>query len=195
MENRETFATSGPRIKVRFFGGAGLPADTKDPVAMIKTGYEKGVPMGGTLTGLTTGPTFTAYAMKDPESGNLDRIQLIKGWVDKSGEHHEKIIELAWSGDRKLGANGKLPPVGNTVDLTKATYTNTIGSPELSGSWTDKEFDPSQHALYYLRVLEIPTPRWSTYEAVANGLPLLPDVQSTIQERAWSSPIWYTPAK
>jgi hypothetical protein len=195
MENRETFATSGPRIKVRFFGGAGLPADTKDPVAMIKTGYEKGVPMGGTLTGLTTGPTFTAYAMKDPESGNLDRIQLIKGWVDKSGEHHEKIIELAWSGDRKLGANGKLPPVGNTVDLTKATYTNTIGSPELSGSWTDKDFDPSQHALYYLRVLEIPTPRWSTYDAVANGLPLLPDVQSTIQERAWSSPIWYTPAK
>ncbi len=195
MENRETFATSGPRIKVRFFGGAGLSGDTKDPVAMVKTGYEKGVPMGGTLTGLANAPTFTVYAMKDPDSGNLDRIQIIKGWVDKAGVQHEKIVDVVWSGDRKPGPNGKLPPVGNTVDLKTATYANTIGSPELGGSWTDKEFDPSLHALYYVRVLEIPTPRWSTYDAVANGLPLLPDVQSTIQERAWSSPIWYTPGK
>jgi Protein of unknown function (DUF3604) len=195
MEHRETFATSGPRIKVRFFGGAGLPADTKDPVAMVKTGYSKGVPMGGTLTALATAPTFTAYAMKDPDGANLDRIQIIKGWVDKSGEQRERIVEMAWSGDRKIGADGKLPPVGNTVDLTKATYTNSIGSPELGGSWTDKEFDPAQHALYYVRVLEIPTPRWSTYEAVKNGLPLLEDVPATIQERAWSSPIWYTPQK
>ncbi len=192
---RETFATSGPRIKVRFFGAAGLPEDTKDPVAMIKSGYSKGVPMGGTLSPLTTAPTFTAWAIKAPDGANLDRIQIIKGWVDKTGQHHEKIVEVAWSGDRKVGANGKLPSVGNTVDLKKATYTNTIGSPELSGSWTDKEFDPAQHALYYVRVLEIPTPRWSTYDAVMSGLPLLPDVPATIQERAWSSPIWYAPQK
>ena len=134
-------------------------------------------------------------AIKDPDGANLDRIQIIKGWVDKKGEQHEKIVEVAWSGNRKLGANGKLPPIGSTVDVTKATYSNTIGSVELGGSWTDKEFDPTQHALYYVRVLEIPTPRWSTYDAVKSGLPLLPDVPATIQERAWSSPIWYTPQK
>jgi hypothetical protein len=195
MASRETFATSGPRIKVRFFGGVDLPADTKDPAALVRTGYEKGVPMGGTMTSLAKAPTFTAYALKDPDGANLDRIQIIKGWVDKNGEQHEKIVEVAWSGNRKLGANGKLPALGNTVDVTKATYSNSIGSPELGGSWTDKEFDKAQHALYYVRVLEIPTPRWSTYDAVKSGLPLLEDVPATIQERAWSSPIWYSPGK
>ena len=120
MASRETFATSGPRIKVRFFGGVDLPADTKDPVALVRTGYEKGVPMGGTMSGLTKAPTFTAYAMKDPDGANLDRMQIIKGWVDKNGEQHEKIVELAWSGNRKLGANGKLPAVGNTVRCYKS---------------------------------------------------------------------------
>jgi hypothetical protein len=120
---------------------------------------------------------------------------VVKGWVDAKGEPHDQVFDVAWSGKRTPGANGKLPAVGNTVDLTKATYTNSIGSPELMGTWTDKSFDPKQPALYYVRVLLIPTPRWSTYDAVRAGLPLLPDVPSTVQERAWSSPIWYTPQK
>jgi len=192
MKARETFATSGTRIKVRFFGGADLPANRTDPVVLVEEGYERGVPMGGTLQYSET-PTFTAHAMKDPDGANLDRIQIIKGWVDDKGAPHEKIVDVAWSGNREPGGDGKLPPVGNTTDLTNATYTNTIGSPELIGSWTDKEFDPQQHALYYVRVLEIPTPRWSTYDAARNNLPLLEDVPATIQERAWTSPIWYTP--
>ncbi len=192
MKARETFATSGTRIKVRFFGGADLPANRTDPVVLVEEGYERGVPMGGTLQYSET-PTFTAHAMKDPDGANLDRIQIIKGWVDDKGAPHEKIVDVAWSGNREPGGDGKLPPVGNTTDLTKATYTNTIGSPELIGSWTDTEFDPQQHALYYVRVLEIPTPRWSTYDAARNNLPLLEDVPATIQERAWTSPIWYTP--
>ena len=192
MKARETFATSGTRIKVRFFGGSDLSQNTKDPVALVKEGYAKGVPMGGTLQSDAT-PTFTVHAMKDPDGANLDRIQVIKGWVDDTGVLQEKIVDVIWSGDRKPGPGGKLPPVGNTVDLTKATYTNTIGGGELIGSWTDTEFDPRQHALYYVRVLEIPTPRWSSYDAVRNKLPLLEDVPATIQERAWTSPIWYSP--
>ncbi len=192
MERRETFTTSGTRMKVRFFGGMGLAATT-DPELLVQRGYDQGVPMGGDLKGAAGHPTFNVYAMKDPDGANLDRIQIIKGWVDKSGKPHEKIVDVAWSGARKCGADGKLPPVGNTVDLTKATYTNTIGSPEIIGSWTDKDFEPTQHALYYVRALEIPTPRWSTYDAVAAGLPLLKDEPATIQERAWSSPIWYSP--
>jgi hypothetical protein len=124
---------------------------------------------------------------------NLDRIQIIKGWVDVAGELHETIIDVAWSGDRAKGAAGKLPAVGDTVDLTTALYTNEIGAAQLMGSWTDETFDPEQHAVYYLRALEIPTPRWSTYDAVRHGLPLLEGVPATIQERAWSSPIWYRP--
>ena len=193
MKNRETFATSGTRIKVRFFGGAGLPANPQDPVTLVQQGYEKGVPMGATLKSLGSAPSFTVHAIKDPDGANLDRIQIIKGWVDQEGRPHEKIVDVAWSGGRKPGPDGKLPAVGNTVDLTKATYSNTIGSPELSGGWTDTDFNPEQHALYYARVLEIPTPRWSTYDAVKAGLPLLEDVPATIQERAWTSPIWYTP--
>ena len=193
MSRKETFATSGTRIKVRFFGGAGLGANPTDPVAMVKQGYASGVPMGSDLPSNSAAPTFTVQAMKDPDGANLDRIQIIKGWVDKNGKPHEKIVEAVWAGDRKLGPDGRLPPVGNTVDLKTAKYTNTIGSPQLIGSWSDKEFDPHQHALYYVRVLEIPTPRWSTYDAVKAGLPLLKGVPATVQERAWSSPIWYSP--
>ncbi len=193
MKRRETFATSGPRIKVRFFGGADLPANPKTPQALAEQGYELGVPMGGDLGSIGANPTFTVHAMKDPDGANLDRIQIIKGWVDKTGETHEVIIEAAWSDDRQLTENGKLPAVGNTVDLKTALYTNSIGVAELTGSWTDESFDPEQNAFYYARVLEIPTPRWSTYDAVRHDLPLLEDVQSTIQERAWTSPIWYTP--
>lgn len=193
MRARETFATSGTRMKVRFFGGSALPAAGDDALTIVEQGYEHGVPMGGTLQSLTSAPNFTVHAMKDPEGANLDRIQIIKGWVDAQGEHHENIVDVAWAGDRTPGKNGKLPPVGNTVDLKTAKYTNNIGSAELTGSWTDSNFDPKQYALYYVRVLEIPTPRWSTYEAVKHGLPVLKEVPATIQERAWTSPIWYTP--
>ncbi len=193
MKRRETFATSGPRIRVRLFGGVDLPGNPEDPTSLVEQGYELGVPMGSDLPAVGAAPTFTVFAMKDPDGANLDRIQIIKGWVDIAGELHEIIIDVAWSGDRVKGADGKLPAVGNTVDLTTALYTNEIGAAQLMGSWTDETFDPEQHAVYYLRALEIPTPRWSTYDAVRHGLPLLEDVPATIQERAWSSPIWYGP--
>ncbi len=192
MKRRETFATSGPRIKVRMFAGAGLPA-AADPVAMVEQGYARGVAMGGELAAGDTPPGFTVYAEKDPMGANLDRIQIIKGWVDAEGTTHEKIYNVVWSGKRKLDDSGKLAPVGNTVKLKTATYDNTIGAATLLGSWTDPDFDPSQSAFYYSRVLEIPTPRWTTYEAVRNDLPLMKEVAAVIQERAWGSPVWYSP--
>lgn len=193
MKRRETFATSGPRIKVRLFGGVDLPANPDNAKDLTLQGYELGVPMGGDLGSIGAAPTFTVHAMKDPDGANLDRVQIIKGWVDVNGETFEQIIDVAWSDGRQPGASGKLPPVGNTVDLKTAKFTNTIGAAELMGSWTDETFDPEQHAFYYARVLEIPTPRWSTYDAVRHNLPLLEDVQATIQERAWTSSIWYSP--
>jgi hypothetical protein len=149
--------------------------------------------MGGDLGPTGAAPTFTVYALKDPDGANLDRIQVIKGWVDADGELHEQVVDVAWAGDRQRGADGKVPAVGNTVDLKSAKYTNDIGTATLIGSWRDETFDPEQHAFYYARVLEIPTPRWSTYDAVRHDLPLLEDVPATIQERAWTSPIWYSP--
>jgi hypothetical protein len=149
--------------------------------------------MGGVLAAAAKAPTFTVHASKDPDGANLDRIQIVKGWVDAKGEPRDKVYDVVWSGSRKPGANGKLPAVGNTVDVRTATYSNSIGAPELIGAWTDPEFDPKRPALYYVRVLEIPTPRWTTYDAVRNNLPLLKDVPATVQERAWTSPIWYTP--
>ena len=193
MKRRETFATSGPRIKVRMFGGVDLPAEPEDAQTLVEQGYELGVPMGGDLGSIGAAPTFTVHAMKDPDGANLDRIQIIKGWVDADGETHEQIIEVTWSDNRQPLADGKLPTVGNTVDLKTALFTNTIGATELIGSWTDENFNPEQHAFYYARVLEIPTPRWTTYDAVEHDLPLLEGVEATIQERAWSSPIWYAP--
>lgn len=193
MKRRETFATSGPRIKVRFFGGVDLPANPADPVTLVQQGYELGAPMGGDLGPTGAAPTFTVYAMKDPDGANLDRVQIIKGWVDSDGKLNEQIMDVAWSGDRQPGSDGKVPAVGNTVDLKTAKFSNTIGAATLTGSWTDEQFDPAQHVFYYARALEIPTPRWSTYDAVRHNLPLLDDVPSTIQERAWTSPIWYTP--
>jgi hypothetical protein len=195
MKRRETFATSGPRIKVRMFGGAGLNTDVSDPMAMVENGYENGVPMGGDLPASDTAPTFTVYGEKDPLGANLDRIQIIKGWVDQSGEVHETIVDVVWSGDRSVDANGKLAAVGNTVDLSTALYTNDIGASTLIGSWTDPDYDPSVLAFYYSRAIEIPTPRWTTYDAVRNNLPLLPEVAATIQERAWGSPIWSAPTQ
>ena len=196
LKRKETFATSGPRIRVRFFGGWEF---TKTDVAsrdMAKIGYAKGVPMGGEL-GAPKGkaPTFMFWAVKDPDSGNLDRIQIVKGW-SKYGQSFEKVYDVTWSGNRKPDPkSGKVPPVGNTVDLSVPSYKNTIGSADLSDMWTDPEFDPTQRAFYYARVLEIPTPRWSTFDAVKLGIAPLPELHATIQERAFSSPIWYTPGE
>lgn len=193
MKRRETFATSGPRIRVRMFGGIDLTQSPSDPAAMVREGYLLGTTMGGDLGGINAAPTFTVYAEKDPEGANLDRIQIIKGWVDSEGAAQERIIDVVWSGERIPDASGSLSSVGNTVNLATAKYENSIGARTLIGSWTDTGFDPAENAFYYPRVLEIPTPRWTTYDAVRNGLPLLDRVPATIQERAWGSPIWYVP--
>ena len=193
LKERETFVTSGPRIKVRFFGRLGPVTAPADAKGLVELGYRDGVPMGGTLQGASQPPTFMVWAIKEADGANLDRIQIVKGWVDGKGEPQDRVYDVVWSGERKPGQDGKVPAAGDTVDLNTATYENTVGSPDLIGSWTDPEFDPTEHALYYVRVLQIPTPRWSTYDAVRAGLPRLPGVPATVQERAWTSPIWYTP--
>ena len=152
--------------------------------------------MGGDLSKKpkqATSPSFMVLALRDPIGANLDRIQIIKGWLDDKGKTHEKVYDVAWSGERKLDASGKLPPVGNTVDVKNANWTNTIGASELGTVWTDPEFDPKQKAFYYARVIEIPTPRWSTYDAFRYGVELPKDAPASTQERAYTSPIWYTP--
>jgi hypothetical protein len=194
MQRRETFGTSGTMIKVRFFGGWDFTdADLK---SMVQAGYARGVPMGGDLKAAAgKAPNFLVMASKDPKSGNLDRIQIVKGWLDGNGKQHEQVYDVAWSGDRKPDPKtGKLPPVGDTVNAATAEYSNSIGAAELSVAWTDPDFDPSVRAFYYVRVLEIPTPRWSTRDAVRLGLPIPKGLSVSIQERAWTSPIWYTPA-
>lgn len=197
MRRREVFGTSGVRIKLRLFGGWDYDKGMLSQEDWVQTAYAGGVPMGGDLAAQGEGkvPSFVVWAMKDPADGNLDRIQIVKGWT-KDGQIFEKIYDVAWSGDRQPDpATGKLPPVGDTVDVSKATYTNDIGSVELKAVWTDPEFDASQHAFYYARVLQIPTPRWSTYDAAKLGILPPGNVPATIQERAWSSPIWYTPTE
>ncbi len=197
MQRKEVYATTGPRMVVRFFGGWDFQpgdANTRNPAVV---GYNKGVPMGGDLSNPPTGksPTFLVAALKDPIGANLDRIQIIKGWLDAKNETHEKIYDVVWSGDRKPDSkSGKLPPVGDTVDVPNATYANTIGASELIKVWKDPEFDASQRAFYYVRVLEIPTPRWTAYDAKYFGITMPPEVPMKGQERAYTSPIWYTPA-
>lgn len=196
MQRREVFGTSGARIKLRLFGGWDYDKGMLSQADWVKTAYAGGVPMGGDLAQAEGKvPSFVVWAAKDPADGNLDRIQIVKGWT-KDGQIFEKIFNVAWSGDRQPDpATGKLPSVGNTVDITKATYTNDIGSVELKAVWTDPEFDPSQHAFYYARALQIPTPRWSTYDAAKLGILPPGEAPATVQERAWSTPIWYTPTE
>lgn len=195
MKRKETFAVSGPHIKVRLFGGWEYTPDVVQQKDWVKVGYEKGVPMGSDLPPMKTkAPIFIVWAVKDPTSGNLDRIQIVKGWT-KSGQSFEKIFDVVWAGDRKPDKwTGVVPPIESTVDIDNATYTNTVGSTELKTVWTDPEFDPSLHAFYYARVLEIPTPRWTTIQAKKLGIAPPDVVAATLQERAWTSPIWYTPS-
>jgi hypothetical protein len=195
MERRETFATTGSRMMVRFFGGWGFADEDLESRTPALAGYKKGVPMGADLPPSqgTGAPSFMVYALRDPIGGNLDRIQIVKGWLDAEGTTQENVYDVAWSGERKPGADGKLPPVGNTVDAARASYTNSIGSPDLAAIWTDPDFDPSEKAFYYARVIEIPTPRWSTYDAFRFGVPIPEGAPVSTQERAYTSPIWYTP--
>jgi hypothetical protein len=195
MERKETYATTGPRMMVRFFGGWDFDENDLRSRTPAFRGYEKGVPMGGDLTMAPEGksPTFLVYALRDPIGANLDRIQIIKGWLDDRGKTQEKVYDVTWSDNRRLGADGKLPPVGNTVDLEAANWTNTIGAAELMVVWTDPDFNTDQRAVYYVRVLEIPTPRWVVYDKVRLGATLPESAQLIHQERAYTSPIWYTP--
>jgi hypothetical protein len=200
MLSKETYGTTGPLIRLRVFAGWDYPKDLITDPDFVKKAYAGGVPMGRDLpprkdAELANAPSFAVWALKDPNSGNLDRVQVVKGWTNPTtGYPKEKIYDIAWSDHRQPDPKtGKLPPVGNTVDVTTASYKNTIGDSLLSTVWTDPDFDPDIKAVYYVRVLEIPTPRWSTYDAARNHLPLPTGVPATIQERAYSSPIWYTP--
>lgn len=198
MQRREAYGTTGPRMIVRFFGGWDFVPEDANSRLPGQTGYTKGVPMGGELRGAPPqgkSPTFLVAALKDPLGANLDRYQIVKGWLTKDGKLEEKVYDVAWADAerRKPDANGKLPPVGDTVDVANATWTNTIGAPELAAVWTDPDFDPSRPAFYYGRVLEIPTPRWTAYDAKRFGTTPLPGTPMKITERAYTSPIWYTP--
>jgi len=197
MERKEVYGTTGSRMFVRFFGGWNFTKEDLSSRSPAFAGYEKGVPMGGDLTDAPQGksPTFLVGALKDPYNGNLDRIQIVKGWLDESGDTHEMVYDVVW-GDadtRRLGADGKLPAVGNTVDVANATWTNTIGDSELITVWEDPDFDPGERAFYYARVMEIPTPRWTAYDALRFGVEMGDEVPMWTQERAYTSPIWYTP--
>jgi hypothetical protein len=196
MERKETYATTGPRILVRFFGGwdfESADANTRQPAAV---GYRKGVPMGGDLSNAPSGksPTFLVATLKDPIGANIDRVQIVKGWMDSSGDLQEKVYDVAVSDGRTIDSNGRASaPVGNTVDVENATWSNTIGDPELITVWQDPDFDAAERAFYYVRVLEIPTPRWTAYDAKYYDLDVSDEVEMEHQERAYTSPIWYTP--
>jgi hypothetical protein len=196
FQRKEVYASTGPRIRVRFFGGWDFDSDDADDKDLAQIGYSSGVPMGGDLTQAPEGkaPKFLVYAIKDPKNANLDRIQIVKGWLTADGTAQEKVYNVAWSDDRELHSDGALKPVGNTVNLATGMYTNDIGDPYLSTAWEDPDFDPKARAFYYVRVLQIPTPRHTLYDAIALGMdPEKTGHPVTIQERAYSSPIWYTP--
>jgi len=197
MQRKEVYGTTGPRMSLRMFGGWEYTEQDLNSRMPAVVGYEKGTPMGGSLRVKpenAKAPSFMVYALRDPIGANLDRIQIVKGWLEVDGETREQVYNIAWSGERKLRRDGKLPAVGNTVDVANANWTNTIGAADLGAVWTDPDFDPGQKAFYYARVLEIPTPRWSTYDAFRFGVDVPKGAPTSTQERAYSSPIWYDPA-
>ncbi len=197
MERREVYATTGPRIRVRFFGGFDFAESDALRRDLALVGYTKGVPMGSDLPAAAPdgkAPNFLVYAMRDPIGANLDGVQIVKGWLDAAGQPQEQVYDVASSDDRLPGADGKLPPVGDTVDLSIPSWTNTIGASELGAVWEDPDFDPALKAFYYARVIEIPTPRWTAYDAVKFDLDLPDDIPLKAQQRAYSSPIWYGPS-
>ena len=197
MARREVYATTGSRMRVRFFGGYRLRAEDSESSDLAVRGYAGGVPMGGELGAAPGGrsPGFLVSALKDPLGGNLDRIQIVKGWLDAAGALHEHVYDVSWADAerRQPGKDGRVPPVGDTVDAATATWTNAIGDAALSSFWRDPDFDAAQPAFYYARVIEIPTPRWTTYDAVRLGIELSPEIPRTTRERAYTSPIWYSP--
>jgi hypothetical protein len=196
MMRKETYATTGPRMTVRFFGGWDFEAKDANSRRPALAGYRRGVPMGGALRQAEAdgAPKFLVAALKDPIGANLDRIQIIKGWLDANGELQERVYDVAVSDERVIDADGRSrTPVGNTVDIANATWFNTIGDPELITVWEDPNFDSNQRAFYYVRVLEIPTPRWTAYDARYYGVPAPSDARMVEQERAYTSPIWYDP--
>ncbi|MEZ4355665.1 MAG: DUF3604 domain-containing protein [Myxococcota bacterium] len=208
FKRREVYATTGSRIRLRFFGGWDYDAGDVRAADLAERGYAKGVPMGADLLGRPAprrglgrllgrggdaAPSFLVQAARDPKGANLDRVQIVKGWLDAEGRRREQVYDVVWSGDRSPDASGRLPAVGSTVDLERGTYTNAIGEPELVAVWRDPDFDPEQRAFYYVRVLEIPTPRHSLLDALALGQEPDAEHPPTLQERAYSSPIWYTP--
>ncbi|MGI9287263.1 MAG: DUF3604 domain-containing protein [Pseudomonadales bacterium] len=197
FKRKEVYATTGPRIQVRFFGGWKFKAGDARAKDLAARGYKKGVSMGGDLNDAPRGkaPSFLLQAARDPKGANLDRIQIVKGWTDANGKAVEKVYDVKTSDNRKPNTDGKLPVVGNTVDLQRATYSNDIGATQLAAAWTDPDFDPKQRAFYYARAIEIPTPRHSLYDAVALQIEHSKDRPATIQERAYSSPIWYSPGQ
>jgi hypothetical protein len=196
MSRKEVFATTGTRMRVRLFGGYDFVEQDLHRPDFAKHGYNKGVPMGGDLTSTPGGkaPSFLIRAMRDPDGANLDRVQIVKGWLDASGETQERIYDVAVSNGRKIDKNGRAKEaVGNTVNVEDASYTNAIGAPVLEGFWTDPDFDPNVRAFYYVRAMEIPTPNWTTYDAKVFGIEMPKDIPASMQERAYTSPIWYTP--
>jgi hypothetical protein len=195
LYRRETFGTSGTRLRVRLFAGFDYPVGLTKQRNWVKKAYESGFAMGSDVSGAQANGRplrIVVQAVKDPDAGNLDRIQIVKVWLE-DGKAKERIFDVAWAGNRALDGKGKLPAIGSTVNVEQATYTNTIGANELIADWEDPTFRAGESAVYYARVLEIPTPRWSTYLAVQNKLPVPTSVPSSIQERAWTAPIYYRP--